>query len=65
MAGSLSQLAVSTSLVNITKDAVKAFTPSERKCYEVHYDDIQLAHFPYDDDYRSDVALNTVGLTQL
>ena len=55
MTGSLSQLAVSTSLVNITREAVTTFTPRQRKCYEVDYDDIQLAHFPYDDDYRSNV----------
>ena len=53
-AGSLSQLAVSTSLVNISEEAVSTFTPSQRKCYEVNYDDIQLAHLPYDDDYRCD-----------
>ena len=47
-------MAVSTSLVNISEEAVSTFTPSQRKCYEVNYDDIQLAHLPYDDDYRCD-----------
>ena len=54
-AGSLSQLAVSTSLVNISEEAVTRFTPSERKCYEEESDDIQLSHFPYVSDYRCEV----------
>ena len=51
-AGSLSQLAVSTSLVNISREAVTRFSPSDRKCYDVEHDDIRLAHLPYSDDYR-------------
>ena len=52
MSGSLSQLAVSTSLVNISREAVTRFSPKDRKCYDVDYDDIRLAHLPYTDDYR-------------
>ena len=52
LAGSLSQLAVSTSLVNISREAVTRFSPGERKCYDVEHDDISLAHLPYSDDYR-------------
>ena len=62
-AGSLSQLAVSTSLVNISEEAVTRFTPSERKCYEEESDDIQLSHFPYVSDYRCE-AVQSAGLTQ-
>ena len=50
--GSLSQLAVSTSLVNISREAVTRFSPEDRKCYDVEHDDIRLAHLPYSDDYR-------------
>ena len=46
---------MSTSLVNISEEAVTRFTPSERKCYEEESDDIQLSHFPYVSDYRCEV----------
>ena len=52
LAGSLSQLAVSTSLVNISHEAVTRFSPADRKCYDVAHDDIRLSHLPYSDDYR-------------
>ena len=52
LAGSLSQLAVSTSLVNISREAVTRFSPEERKCYDVDHDDIRLAHLTYSDDFR-------------
>ena len=52
LAGSLSQLAVSTSLVNISREAVTRFSPEDRKCYDVEHDDIRLSHLPYSDDYR-------------
>ena len=48
--GTSTQLAVSTTLVNITKTARKNFEPYERKCWM--QDEIQLEQFSYESDYR-------------
>ena len=48
--GSLVQLGVSTSLMDITKGALGRFTPYERRCWA--QDEVQLEHLDYQEGYR-------------
>ena len=48
--GRVTQVGVTTSLVNITSDAVSAFLPQERRCWME--EEIQLQHFPRADSFR-------------
>ena len=43
-------IAITPSLIDTTKAVKRRFGPLERKCY--FEDEIQLRHFPPDDDYR-------------
>ena len=50
LSGSLVQLGVSTSLMDITKGALGRFTPYERRCWA--QDEVQLEHLDYQEGYR-------------
>ena len=51
--GSMVQIAVSPTLINITQDAIERFEPKERNCYTPK--EIELPHFKFIDDYRYEV----------
>ena len=48
--GSMVQIAVSPTLINITQSAFERFDAKERNCYMS--DEIELPHFKYKDDYN-------------
>ena len=50
MTGTSTQMAVSTTLITIAKEAER-FDPYDRKCWLQK--EIQLSHFSYEEDYRS------------
>ena len=52
--GSMVQIAVSPTLLNITQSAFDRFDAKQRNCYMSH--EIELPHFKQDDDYKYEVA---------
>ena len=49
--GAATQLAVSTTLIDITPSAA-VFNPYDRKCWDQDQNEIALDHFFYEDDFR-------------
>ena len=52
--GSMVQIAVSPTLINITQSAFERFDAKERNCYMSH-GEIELPHFKLEDDYKYEV----------
>ena len=52
--GSMVQIAVSPTLINITQSAFERFDAKERNCYMS--DEIELPHFKLKDDYKYEVT---------
>lgn len=53
--GSMVEIAVSPTLINITEKAVNRFKPEERNCYMSQ--EIELEHFPTNYGYRYQVSI--------
>ena len=54
--GSMVQIAVSPTLINITQSAFERFDAKERNCYMSH-GEIELPHFQLEDDYKYEVII--------
>ena len=62
--GSMVQIAVSPTLINITQSAFERFDAKERNCYMSH-GEIELPHFKLEDDYKYEVIQCNLDLVTL